>query len=135
MSKDVSADDDFSFTEKFSSKFFKVKIGNGTVGVVHVELEPEKLETTQRLEEDRKLLIDVAILNFMKARRALDCNNIMAEVTNQIFDHCLENKLRFKIDGVATYINTNRILKRNPTILPQLEKKLVEFQQILENFI
>ena len=40
----------FIFNDKFSSKFFKVKIG--TV-VAQKESEPEKQETRQKVEEDK----------------------------------------------------------------------------------
>ncbi|MFS8010342.1 putative cullin, winged helix-like DNA-binding domain superfamily [Helianthus anomalus] len=67
MRKDVSEDDEFFFNEKFSSKFYKVKIG--TV-VTQKESEPEKKEMRQRVEENRKPHIDAAIVRIMKARQA-----------------------------------------------------------------
>ncbi|MCE0480742.1 hypothetical protein HAX54_037844 [Datura stramonium] len=69
MSKDIAEDDAFYFNDKFSSKFYKVKIG--TV-VAQKESEPEKQETRQRVEEDRKPQIEAAIVRIMKSRRVLD---------------------------------------------------------------
>jgi cullin 3 len=88
MSKDIGEEDDFYFNEKFSSKFYKVKIG--TVAA-QKETEPEKQETRQRVEEDRKPQIEAAIVRIMKARRVLDHNNIVAEVTKQLQSRFLPN--------------------------------------------
>lgn len=93
MSKDIGEDDVFYFNDKFTSKFYKVKIG--TV-VAQKESEPEKLETRQRVEEDRKPQIEAAIVRIMKARRVLDHNNIVAEVTKQLQSRFLPNPVVIK---------------------------------------
>nr|GEW80410.1 cullin 3 [Tanacetum cinerariifolium] len=93
MSKDIGEDDAFFFNDKFSSKFYKVKIG--TV-VAHKESEPEKQETKQRVEEDRKPHIEAAIVRIMKARRVLDHNNIVAEFTNQLQTRFVPNPVVIK---------------------------------------
>eukprot|EP01024_Parvocaulis_polyphysoides_P051607 TRINITY_DN508_c0_g1_i8.p1 TRINITY_DN508_c0_g1~~TRINITY_DN508_c0_g1_i8.p1 ORF type:complete len:195 (+),score=16.58 TRINITY_DN508_c0_g1_i8:18-602(+) len=81
LSKEVNNDDKFSFNEGFQSKLYKVKIG--TVSAQR-ETEPEKLETKNRVEEDRKPQIEAAIVRIMKARRVLDHNSIIAEVSRQL---------------------------------------------------
>jgi len=93
MSKDIAEDDTFFFNDKFTSKFFKVKIG--TV-VAQRESEPENLETRQRVEEDRKPQIEAAIVRIMKSRRTLDHNNIVAEVTKQLQSRFLPNPVVIK---------------------------------------
>ncbi|KAI9118989.1 hypothetical protein K1719_009664 [Acacia pycnantha] len=93
MSKDIADDDAFFFNEKFTSKFFKVKIG--TV-VAQRESEPENIETRQRVEEDRKPQIEAAIVRIMKARRTLDHNNIVTEVTKQLQSRFLPNPVVIK---------------------------------------
>lgn len=93
MSKDIAESDAFFFNDKFSSKFFKVKIG--TV-VAQRETEPENHETRQRVEEDRKPQIEAAIVRIMKARRVLDHNNIVAEVTKQLQSRFLPNPVVIK---------------------------------------
>lgn len=93
MSKDIAEDDVFYFNDKFSSKFYKVKIG--TV-VAQKESEPEKQETRQRVEEDRKPQIEAAIVRIMKSRRVLDHNNIVAEVTKQLQSRFLPNPVVIK---------------------------------------
>lgn len=93
MSKEVVEDDAFFFNEKFSSKLYKVKIG--TV-IAQKESEPEKQETRQRVEEDRKPQIEAAIVRIMKSRRVLDHNNIVAEVTKQLQSRFLPNPVVIK---------------------------------------
>ncbi|KAL3688992.1 hypothetical protein R1sor_015301 [Riccia sorocarpa] len=88
MSKDISEDDVFIFNDKFQSKFYKVKIS--TV-VAQKESEPEKQETRQKVEEDRKPQIEAAIVRIMKSRRVLDHNNIISEVTKQLQARFLPN--------------------------------------------
>ncbi|RLN07586.1 cullin-3A-like [Panicum miliaceum] len=93
MSKDISEDDTFYFNDKFTSKLVKVKIG--TV-VAQKESEPEKQETRQRVEEDRKPQIEAAIVRIMKSRRLLDHNSIVAEVTKQLQARFLPNPVVIK---------------------------------------
>lgn len=93
MSKDIGENDVILFNEKFSSKFYKVKIG--TV-VAQKESEPEKQETRQRVEEDRKPQIEAAIVRIMKSRKVLDHNNIITEVTKQLQSRFLPNPVEIK---------------------------------------
>ncbi|KAL8111967.1 cullin-3A [Apium graveolens] len=88
MSKDISEEDVFFVNDNFTSKLYKVKIG--TV-VAQKESEPEKQETRQRVEEDRKPQIEAAIVRIMKSRRVLDHNNIITEVTKQLHSRFLAN--------------------------------------------
>ncbi|KAK9804506.1 hypothetical protein WJX73_000815 [Symbiochloris irregularis] len=81
MGKEVEETDVFHFNEAFTSKFYKVKIG--TVSA-QKESEPEKQETRLKVEEDRKPQIEAAIVRIMKARRTLDHNSVIAEVTRQL---------------------------------------------------
>ncbi|KAH9609527.1 hypothetical protein KSS87_023476 [Heliosperma pusillum] len=93
MSKDIGENDSFLFNDKFSSKFYKVKIG--TV-VSQKESEPEKQETRQRVEEDRKPQIEAAVVRIMKSRKVLDHNNVIAEVTKQLQSRFLPNPVEIK---------------------------------------
>ncbi|XP_059640189.1 cullin-3A-like [Cornus florida] len=93
MSKNIAENDTFLVNEQFTSKFYKVKIG--TV-VAQKESEPEKQETRQRVEEDRKPQIEAAIVRIMKSRRVLDHNNIVTEVTKQLQSRFLPNPVLIK---------------------------------------
>eukprot|EP00884_Botryococcus_braunii_P000722 jgi/Botrbrau1/10650/Bobra.53_2s0008.1 len=93
MGKDVDENDMFSFNENFTSKLFKIKIG--TVSA-QKESEPEKADTRHKVEEDRKPQIEAAIVRIMKARRALDHNSIIAEVTRQLSPRFIPNPTLIK---------------------------------------
>ncbi|MEW5303513.1 MAG: hypothetical protein WDW36_006197 [Sanguina aurantia] len=88
MSKDISDTDAFLFNDKFSSKLVKVKIS--TIAATK-EGETEKAETRHRVEEDRKPQIEASIVRIMKARKVLDHNNIITEVTRQLSGRFLPN--------------------------------------------
>jgi len=93
MSKEISDTDMFHFNETFKSKFLKVKIG--TVAA-QKESDPEKHETRQKVDEDRKPQIEAAIVRIMKARRVLDHNNVITEVTKQLTTRFLPNPAMIK---------------------------------------
>uniref|UniRef100_A0A0D9X4U3 Cullin family profile domain-containing protein n=1 Tax=Leersia perrieri TaxID=77586 RepID=A0A0D9X4U3_9ORYZ len=93
MSRDISDDDNFYVNDKFTSKLIKVKIG--TVAP-QKETEPEKMETRQRVEEDRKPQIEAAIVRIMKSRRVLDHNSIVTEVTKQLQPRFMPNPVVIK---------------------------------------
>ncbi|XP_065039588.1 cullin-3A-like isoform X1 [Musa acuminata AAA Group] len=93
MSKDIAEDDIFSINDKFMSKFFKIKIGTVTA---QKESEPEKQETRQQVEEDRKPQIEAAIIRVMKARRVTGYNSIVTEVTKQLQPRFLPNPVVIK---------------------------------------
>jgi cullin 3 len=88
MGKEVENGDAFCVNDSFVSKFYKVKVG--TISAAK-ESEPEKLETRAKVEEDRKPQIEAAIVRIMKARRVLDHNSIVAEVTRQLSGRFLPN--------------------------------------------
>ncbi|KAF5180491.1 Cullin-3b [Thalictrum thalictroides] len=93
MGKDIGEEDAFFFNDKFTSKFYKVKIG--TVAA-QKETEPENQETRQKVEEDRKPQIEAAIVRIMKSRRVLDHNNLVAEVTKQLQSRFMPNPVLIK---------------------------------------
>lgn len=66
----------------------QVKIG--TVAA-QKESEPEKQETRQKVEEDRKPQIEAAIVRIMKARRVLDHTNVITEVIKQLSPRFMPN--------------------------------------------
>lgn len=83
----------FFVNDNFCSQFYKVNIG--TV-VAEKESEPEKLETLQKVQEDRKPHIDAAIVRIMKSRKLLDHNNLIAEVTKLLHVQFLANPTEVK---------------------------------------
>ncbi|PWA39386.1 cullin 3 [Artemisia annua] len=99
----------YQFTSKLEGMFTDMKTSDDTMQgfyaamghelgtvVAQKESEPEKQETRQRVEEDRKPQIEAAIVRIMKARRVLDHNNIVAEVTKQLQTRFLPNPVVIK---------------------------------------
>jgi cullin 3 len=81
------------------SKLFKVKIS--TVAA-QKEGEAEKLETRQKVEEDRKPEIEAAIVRVMKSRKVLDHNTVITEVTRQLAARFVPNPavIKKRIEGL-----------------------------------
>lgn len=79
--KDISPTDMFFVNEQFTSKFHRVKIQ--TV-LAKGEMEPERKETRNKVDEDRKHEIEAAIVRIMKARKKRPHNLLVAEVTEQL---------------------------------------------------
>jgi len=80
-SKDISPEDSFSVNDSFSSKLYKVKIGTSTSAR---ESDAERIETREKVEEDRRPQIEASIVRLMKSRKVLQHNDIIAEVTRQL---------------------------------------------------
>lgn len=70
--------DEFAVNDNFQSKLTRVKVQMVTG---KVESEPEIRETRQKVEDDRKLEVEAAIVRIMKARKKLNHNNLVAEVS------------------------------------------------------
>ncbi|CAI2354305.1 unnamed protein product [Caenorhabditis sp. 36 PRJEB53466] len=77
----VDLADEFAVNDNFQSKLTRVKVQMVTG---KVETEPEIKETRQKVEDDRKLEVEAAIVRIMKARKRLNHNNLITEVTQQL---------------------------------------------------
>jgi len=80
-SKDIQPSDVFSVNDKFTSKLYKIKIGTSTSTR---ENDSERIETREKVEEDRKPQVEAAIVRLMKSRKALQHNDVITEVTRQL---------------------------------------------------
>lgn len=115
--KDITDNCIFSFNDKFSSKLFRVKIAS--IAAVK-ESEPEKQETRSRVEEDRKPQIEAAIVRIMKARRVLDHNSVIAEVTRQL-------SARFQPDTVVIKKRIESLIEREFIERDPSDRKLYKY--------
>jgi cullin 3 len=79
--KEIEPEHSFSVNDQFTSKLYRVKIQ--TVAAKG-ESEPERKETRSKVDEDRKHEIEAAIVRVMKARKELQHNVLVAEVTEQL---------------------------------------------------
>jgi cullin 3 len=79
--KDFVNSDQFAVNDQFSSKLVRVKIqAVSSKG----ESEPERKETRQKVDDDRKHEIEAAIVRIMKARKRLGHNSLITECVEQL---------------------------------------------------
>jgi cullin 3 len=83
MSKDVKPTDRFSFNEKFTSKFIKVKVGVVTAGN-KVENDKERKDTEKKNNDSRGFVIEAAIVRIMKQRKELSHQQLINETLTQL---------------------------------------------------
>ncbi|XP_063976501.1 cullin-3 [Diachasmimorpha longicaudata] len=80
-SKEIEPSHYFTVNDSFTSKLHRVKIQ--TVAAKG-ESEPERKETRNKVDEDRKHEIEAAIVRIMKARKRMAHNILVTEVTQQL---------------------------------------------------
>eukprot|EP01105_Mastigella_eilhardi_P010313 TRINITY_DN2407_c0_g2_i1.p1 TRINITY_DN2407_c0_g2~~TRINITY_DN2407_c0_g2_i1.p1 ORF type:complete len:748 (+),score=248.08 TRINITY_DN2407_c0_g2_i1:140-2383(+) len=79
--------DIFFVNPKFKSKLYRVKV----VALVQKETVEESAETRQKVDEDRKALIEAAIVRTMKARKTMTHSLLVAEVIRQLSPRFVPN--------------------------------------------
>lgn len=97
--KDIEPTHEFCVNDSFTSKLHRVKIQ--TVAAKG-ESEPERRETRNKVDEDRKHEIEAAIVRIMKARKRMPHNVLVAEVTEQLRSRFLPSPVIIKkrIEGL-----------------------------------
>lgn len=80
-SKEIEASHTFAVNDSFTSRLHRVKIQSVAA---KGESEPERKETRSKVDEDRKHEIEAAIVRIMKARKRMQHNVLVAEVTSQL---------------------------------------------------
>ncbi|KAJ8256272.1 hypothetical protein COCON_G00184240 [Conger conger] len=81
-SKEMENGHVFTVNDQFTSKLHRVKIQ--TVAARQGESDPERKETRQKVDDDRKHEIEAAIVRIMKSRKKMQHNVLVAEVTQQL---------------------------------------------------
>lgn len=81
-SKEIHAHDRFLVHDSFTSKLYRVKINPITA---KTETDPERQETRNKVEDDRKHEIDAAIVRIMKMRKSMSHTQLIAEVKSKVF--------------------------------------------------
>lgn len=90
--KTITEADTFQFNSAFRSKLYRVKI----ITVSGPEKKEEADGTREKIEEDRKHQIEAAIVRIMKARKSMEHNNLIAEVTKQLSSRFVPNPVIIK---------------------------------------
>ncbi|XP_059164141.1 cullin-3-B-like [Physella acuta] len=98
--KDIEATHTFTVNDQFSSKLVRVKIQ--MVASNKGEAEPERRETRNKVDEDRKHEIEAALVRIMKARKKLQHNSLVAECTDMLRPRFLPSPVVIKkrIEGL-----------------------------------
>jgi cullin 3 len=97
--KDIQSTDRFIINDSFTSKLYRVKINPITA---KTENDPERQETRNKVEDDRKHEIDAAIVRTMKTRKTMPHAQLVAEVKFVFYYIIIENLLIFYIDNGST---------------------------------
>ncbi|ESO98941.1 hypothetical protein LOTGIDRAFT_231265 [Lottia gigantea] len=98
--KEIEAGHIFTVNDQFTSKLFRVRIQ--MVATNKGEAEPERKETRNKVDEDRKHEIEAALVRIMKARKKLQHNVLIAECTEMLKPRFLPSPVVIKkrIEGL-----------------------------------
>uniref|UniRef100_A0A914CCA3 Cullin family profile domain-containing protein n=1 Tax=Acrobeloides nanus TaxID=290746 RepID=A0A914CCA3_9BILA len=100
--KDLENSDVFWVNDGFTSKLTRIKIqmvsGRG-------ETDPERKETRDKVDDDRRHEIEAAVVRVMKARKKMLHNDLVTEVTNQL-------KARFMPDPMLIKRRIENLIER-----------------------
>ncbi|XP_065889217.1 cullin-3-like isoform X2 [Dysidea avara] len=97
--REIESTDVFVVNDQFTSKLHRVKI---QAVAVKGETDPERKETKQKVEDDRKHEIEAAIVRIMKARKRSAHNVLVAECMEQLKARFLPSPMIIKkrIEGL-----------------------------------
>lgn len=97
--KEIEPAHQFTVNDSFSSRLHRVKI---QAVAAKGESEPERKETRNKVDEDRKHEIEAAIVRIMKARKRMSHTILVTEVTEQLKSRFLPHPVVIKkrIEGL-----------------------------------
>lgn len=114
--KEIAPTDVFVVNEAFSSRHIKIKVQNVAVK----ESEPERRETRSKVDEDRKYEIEAAIVRIMKARKQLQHNLLISEVTEQL-------KARFMPSPLVIKTRIEALIERDYLARTENDRKIYKY--------
>lgn len=79
--KDILDTDSFSFNEEFTSKYRRLKV---PLIVIKESAGEEENSVPSGVEENRRVLLEAAIVRIMKARKTLSHNHLLEEINKQV---------------------------------------------------
>lgn len=90
--KEIQSHDKFYINDSFTSKLYRVKINPITA---KTETDPERQETRNKIDDDRKHVIDAAIVRIMKTRKTMTHTQLITEVSFSFFKENFSNQFSF----------------------------------------
>ena len=119
-SKEIHPTDRFHVNDSFTSKLFRVKINPITA---KAETDPERQETRTKVDDDRKHVIDAAIVRIMKTRKLMPHTQLISEV------NCLMNDEKNNNFSADFFQVTHQLKSRfmpNPVFIKKRIESLIE---------
>ena len=101
--KEIQPSDRFSVNDSFTSKLYRVKINPITA---KTESDPERQETRNKVDDDRKHEIDAAIVRTMKTRKTMPHTQLITEVSTDRHRSTLNSLFFFS----RSLINSKHVL-------------------------
>ncbi|CAB1348485.1 unnamed protein product [Coregonus sp. 'balchen'] len=122
-SKEIENGHVFTVNDQFTSKLHRVKIQ--TVAAKQGETDPERKETRQKVDDDRKHEIEAAIVRIMKSRKKMQHNVLVAEVSGI---ECMNIEVFRGTSGCTSeyFINVTQQLRSRFLPSPVVIKKRIE---------
>lgn len=81
-SKEIEPSHSFQVNDAFTSQLHRIKVQQASARLG--EAEPERNETKQKVDEDRKHEIEACIVRIMKSRKQCNHNQLVSEVVEQL---------------------------------------------------
>jgi len=76
--KEFKADDVYTMNSNFKNNLFKIKV---PVTVIKETKQQEREQIEERVDEDRRHMVEATLVKVMKTRRKIDHNLLVAEAT------------------------------------------------------
>lgn len=115
---DIKKTDKLCVNDSFQSKLHKVKILQASTK--NGETESEKVETRNKVDEDRRHEIEASIVRIMKLRKTLQHNNLVAEVIEQL-------KARFSPTPPVIKKRIEALIEREYLVRDNVDRKLYKY--------
>jgi cullin 3 len=114
----ISKDDIFMFNDNFESKHYRIKIA--TASTSKKETVEEAKRTAEIIHEDRKPEIEAAIVRILKAKRKVEHNALIAEVSVAL-------RNRFKVDVSETKKRIERLIELEYVARDDKDRKIYRY--------
>ncbi|PVU98881.1 hypothetical protein BB559_001201 [Furculomyces boomerangus] len=117
-SRDVSTTDMFEFNQNFSAPSLKIKVP--LIAAPTQSPDSKTIENQSKIDEERRVLVDAAIVRIMKSRRKLDHSNLVAETISQL-------KIRFMPSPHLIKLRIDSLIDRDYIERSKQDRKLYTY--------